>query len=346
MNNLPGFLLLCSLLLFSDDLYSAPEDPPLQNSYQSTIARESLIIGSADAAQKVPALIRRGEAYRAAGHFREARSDLQKAVALAKEAGSGVLEAAANYALGTLLFQQQKDAAAQKHLQAAKEQAERLHKPQLVAAAANTLGSVYADQKLPERAAGCYRDALRTAEEIRDAGLIVAVRINLARLRDTSKQEQLDEAWKAAGEVPERRERAELLLGIAGESSRSGGKTMRLFAYKVLREVLDITDAATTPRLHSLANGELGALYEQEGRMPEAQVMTERAIMDAQQISSDDLLLRWQWRLGRLYRAQGDRNRAISAYRQAIHHLEAIRTDIPVTYQGGRSSFRETLAPI
>ncbi|MFT3817813.1 MAG: CHAT domain-containing protein [Rubrivivax sp.] len=50
-------------------------------------------------------------------------------------------------------------------------------------------------------------------------------------------------------------------------------------------------------------------------------------------------------RAGRLAHALGRDDLALAAYRRAVEHVEAVRSDIPVQYLDGRSSFRQTLEP-
>ena len=57
-------------------------------------------------------------------------------------------------------------------------------------------------------------------------------------------------------------------------------------------------------------------------------------------------LIDLEWLLAQLFEHENNIPEAIAAYRRAVTHIENIRLDIPVTYEKGRSSFRDTLAPI
>lgn len=98
------------------------------------------------------------------------------------------------------------------------------------------------------------------------------------------------------------------------------------------------------PRLLALHYAEMGRWFEIEQEVDVSLDYTELAIRTVP--DAHDLAYGWEWRLGRLFEQQGDQLAAINAYRRAARHVEAIRQDIPVTYSEGRSSFRETLAPI
>ncbi|HVO70271.1 MAG TPA: CHAT domain-containing protein, partial [Aggregatilineaceae bacterium] len=105
-------------------------------------------------------------------------------------------------------------------------------------------------------------------------------------------------------------------------------------------------DAGQQPRLRAEALGGLAQLYEDQKRDGEALRLNLQAIQSAQSIKAHDLLLELEWRQGRLHRALNQLPEALVAYQHAVEHIEAIRQDIPVEYQGGRSSFRETLEPV
>ncbi len=92
--------------------------------------------------------------------------------------------------------------------------------------------------------------------------------------------------------------------------------------------------------------GLLGMLYEADERYPEALTLSSQALQLAQQASAQDLLLLYEWQAGRLYHKLAQQEAAIDSYRRAINHVEAIRQDIPVRYQDGKSSFKELLEPL
>lgn len=108
----------------------------------------------------------------------------------------------------------------------------------------------------------------------------------------------------------------------------------------------EAVDKSKFARLYSLTSGELGSSFEGYGLTYKAIRFTEEAILAAQSITAHDLLIKWEWQLGRLFSKKGFTERAISAYRRAIWHIESVRMDIPIVYKDGKSSFRSTLAPV
>lgn len=295
------------------------------------------------------ALIRRGEAYRVLGHYHVAKADLEEAQTNAHKTGNLMLEVVATQALGHLYFQQRDFSLAEDLLHTSCKQARQLELFDVAAVSGNMLGSIEFERGQKEKAEASFRDALSLAQRSNDHGLIAAVHRNLARLvgNEDAALHELRVAREAVGSVEEPYERAELLLGIAVEAQKSvKGDAGVGFAHEALREVERIADDLDNPRLQSLVAGYLASLYKQQGRPVEARVLYERAIRRAQPIAAHELLMEWEWQLGRLLRAQDDHTRAIEAFRRAAYHLQSIRQDIPIEYHNGRSSFRETWAPI
>ena len=314
----------------------------------AAVARWSAGLAGAEGKERVQGLLERGEAYRTLGHYRDAEADFREALEGAKRAGEPLLEAVAMQSLGYLVFLQGDPARGETLLRSALEKAEALDRPSLVAVCANRLGDVLVGVDRREEALASYRKALELAEEAGDATQETTARLNLARvLRGEGAKEELRMARETAASVPSAGERAWLLLGIAAEARQIWTSDQGIgFAYDALKEAFSLATEAGSDRLLSLAAGRLGALYEDRGRRDEALRLTEQAIASAQRARAHDLLLQWEWQLGRILRAQGHKEKAVAAYRRAVYHIQAIRHDIPIRYQGGRSSFRETLAPI
>ena len=306
---------------------------------------------------RIEALVRRGEAYRGLGHLRDAAVDFGAALALARAADEPVLTIIAAQSLGYIHFLQHDPVRAEPLLRQALDMATARKSAALAASSANRLGGLMFGQNNRPEAERFYRIALENVKAAADPGLEAAIWRNLAHVLADENQamEALDAAQKAAAAVPSILERAERLLEIAAEARlHKGHRSALAVAYARLIEAhalltqapLSMEDNPAAARLSSLAAGELGGLYEGQARFQEARDLTEAALSAAQRHNDHALLLRWEWQLGRLLRQKGGQPQAIAAYRRAVAHIEAIRQDIPIQYQNGRSSFRETLAPI
>ena len=311
--------------------------------WSATIARRDT-----PEAERVEALIQRGETYRALGRYPDAEADLLQALAKSRAAGLDSLEVVALQALGQVDAQQQRTTQADERLHAALDRARRLANPTLIAASANALGNLRFEQGASVEAGRLYHEALQQAERVDDPALRATIRINLARQSPGPAQalRELQSARTLANQVASTGERVELLIALAQVAPRSApGVQGQTLARESLSAAVELASRAGLERAESQALGGLSELAEDGGQTTEARRLTEQAITAAP-IDAYDLRYQWEWRLGRLLRDQGDRRRAIAAYRRAVDHLQHIRNDIPVEYAEGRSSFRETLEPL
>ena len=76
--------------------------------------------------------------------------------------------------------------------------------------------------------------------------------------------------------------------------------------------------------------------------------LTRRAAFVAQQAQMPEALYRWEWQTGRLLKAQGKIEAAMTAYRRAVQTLQPIRSDVSLGYGNAatRLSFRESDGPL
>jgi CHAT domain-containing protein len=222
----------------------------------------------------------------------------------------------------------------------------------LLIASRLTLQADLARQRGNRRAAqNGYRQALAALRDEADAGMRVSILLKLARSLEQTDliRQQLQLAGSLLAEDMPPPERAGLQLELADLWQTLPGQGQCRspeVARRLLQQAHETAQGTEDARLRSLAAGRLGACLEAAGETAAALRWTALAILDGQAVGADDLLLRWEWQLGRLSRAQGDQAAALAAYRRAVAHIAAIRQDIPITYQDGKSSFRETLAPI
>ena len=99
-------------------------------------------------------------------------------------------------------------------------------------------------------------------------------------------------------------------------------------------------------RNESFALGSLGQYYERQEQPQPAIQTTQQALMLAQSINAADLAYRWQWRLGRLLKQQGDQERAIVAYSEAVRSLQALRRDLVAINREVQFSFQAQVEPV
>ena len=99
-------------------------------------------------------------------------------------------------------------------------------------------------------------------------------------------------------------------------------------------------------RAESYAIGSLGEVYEQNSQWQEAQDLTQQALFLAQQIDAPDIAYLWQWQLGRLLKARGNIESAVSAYDAAVVSIQSLRSDLVAVNREVQFNFRDRIEPI
>ena len=306
-----------------------------------------------EAGRLVQLLLQRAEHSRAAGFLRDAQPDIREAVDISAQTDSAALQSLSMSALGQLY--------------------------------ATPVGNTALIGNWPDPEP-LFTDSLKLANDSGDAALIALVQSRIAAWQHTEGQYELaltsyQQSYKAASSVSNANLQTQALIGVARAQSalkqsteavatlEQAAETARLLLpqtqassnlaiIEVARDLpggsnvwataLETNDGLkeqiTDARLLASHYGEMGRWFGQEKETEVSLDYTELAIMTAP--DAHDLAFDWEWRLGRLFELQNNQLAAINAYRRAARHVEAIRQDIPVTYSEGRSSFRETLAPI
>ncbi len=293
--------------------------------------------------------MRRGEAYRALGHYEKAQADYSAALDKAKIADLPLLEIVAAQSSGYIYFLQQNLDDAKPLLRSAFENAKKLDQPALAASCANRLGIVLVNQGQPQNAEKLYLEALDLNRKETDPVLDATLYCNLAEIETdhTAAFTHLLKAHKITNTIASPYEKVTLLLSIAARAKSKDLDDQWLeFRYDTLNLALSLAVDGGFTRLISLAAGKMGTLYERRGKFKDALTLSEQAFGAARTIGAHELLLQWEWQRGRILRVQGHRKKAIAAFWRAIYHIQAIRQDIPSDYRDGCNSFRQTLSPI
>ena len=162
-------------------------------------------------------------------------------------------------------------------------------------------------------------------------------------------------ALKAGRQVASDSERARILCAVGRAMEQVESALPQRDAAEWRRDALDADAAAlaaansTNDRLTaSYALGQIGHLYEVEGRLVEALEATRRATLLAESQRSPYALYRWQWQTGRLLAAEGKEQDAIAAYQSAVTTLQPLQNDLVFGYgnHGPEGTFRESVAPV
>ena len=314
----------------------------------------ALLVGIAQA-DPIHDLINQGQRAVSEGYYREAKIQFTQAHELATANKDDYHRLVSQSLLGHIAIQQQQFELAEQLLTEALQAIPGEVWPELRARLALYLGKLH--QRLNHVGlAEAYLHRAASTSKLAQAWLLaVSSDIHLAQLFIDQGDQQL--AWqhlKQAHEVlkgfTEPADTPELWLNLGYQAQQLTAdqqvpEQLEL-AYAALSRARQLAEKNQQTSTEILALTYLGGLYEDHNKPQAALQLTIRAINLAQRHNNHDLLIDLEWRLGRLYSQQNQINEAISAYRRAVSHIEAIRIDLPITYKDGRSSFRETLAPV
>jgi CHAT domain-containing protein len=307
--------------------------------------------------QQSEALTHLAQADQALGQYQEALSSLTLALTLAKQAGDQTQIASALHSLGNIYIATGSAENADRSFSEALGLAKQSQNPGLSAAILNDLGNLYTIQKRYPEALAAYQESLTLAQTAGNQALVMRAQINAATA--SLQNGQYPEAKTLLDRAADQSQKLEpshdtayglVTIGVTYRTlhahlpDSSGALSQR--AFNTLSEAARMAENISDQRAASYAWGYLGALYEDERRYQDALQLTQRATFAAQQVNAPESLYRWQWQTGRLLKAQGQVEEAITAYRGAVSSLQAIRHGMPISYGSAQTSFRESVGPV
>lgn len=301
-----------------------------------------------DSTVLVAALGSLGNAYRLLGDYDAARKNLEASLQLAQDRQAVAYQAPVLESLGILhsslaqvsdrqadLAQQSGDTPVAERLrQQAQQSAQRAQtyleqgialantQPDAAAALRSQLAliPIYTRLQSATQSAATWQDAYQRWQTLPDSRDRVYAAIDLARLL----QPQAPSSW---------------LQCLPGDRAPQ--------ADPLLRQAVAIARRLKDDRAASFALGELGRLYECQGKLAEALDFTQQARLAAEQaLNAKDSLYLWEWQTGRILRQQGQTPTAIAAYGRAVNTLQSIRGDILTAARDVQFDFRDTIDPI
>jgi len=209
------------------------------------------------------------------------------------------------------------------------------------------LGNLAALRKRQQEAERYYMEARTLAAD--QPATRLAIDLNRARLAaETERLAQLESLLPAIVRLPDSPAKASLYLNLGIQARKLGGAGLPV-AYVSLSQARRLLTPAGNSRALVEALDALAQLYEDQGRADDALYLTREALAAEKSLppgSVADLTINLEWRQGRLLRAVRQDDLALAAYQRAVDQIEAIRQDIPIEYEDGRSSFQATLGPI
>jgi len=215
------------------------------------------------------------------------------------------------------------------------------------AAVALDLGNLSLLRRNAGDAGRYYEETVRLSGD--GSALSLSAQLNLLRLSPpperANKLGLLLPKIAAVGDVGVR---ARLALNLGGQAL-SLGKAGLALAFRSLDGARRLLADAGNSRLRVETLDALAQLYEEQGRAEDALRLTQQAVAVAGDLAPGvvgDLAINLEWRQARLQIAVGREDLALAAYQRAVVHIERLRQDIPIEYDDGRSSFRQTLEPV
>ncbi|AFZ02482.1 CHAT domain-containing protein [Calothrix sp. PCC 6303] len=89
-----------------------------------------------------------------------------------------------------------------------------------------------------------------------------------------------------------------------------------------------------------------GQIYNYTSEWNEAKKLADKSLNIARQLQADDIIAQSAWQVGKLYKQQGNRAEAISAYIEAVKSLKALRSDLVAVNSDVQFSFKESVEPV
>jgi CHAT domain-containing protein len=209
------------------------------------------------------------------------------------------------------------------------------------------LGNLAALRMRTKDAERYYVEARTLAKDKPEIQLLVG--LNLARLApDKERLAQLASLLPAVGKLADSPTKAQLYINL-GIQARGLGSAGLQTAYRSLDQARRLLAPGGNNRDLVEDLDALAQLYEDQGRNDDALYLTREALAAGKSLAPNsvaDLAINLEWRQARLLRAAKQDDLALAAYERAVDQIDAVRQDIPIDYEDGRSSFQSTLGPI
>ena len=287
---------------------------------------------------EVEALVGLGNAYQAMGQYRLSAETSKQAMAVAEKTGNREILLLAKSSFGSAAACGQESGPAERNLRECLALAEAGTNRAVTGFIWSNLGNALAAQGKTAEALEAFDKAGNLGLQTKDHLLAGKAFANAAALATGADAVRWNEAALVeAGELPASHEQALLWLRIGRTYSSLHQLTPAEQSY---RRALTMGEKLGDLRARTYALGYLGQLCETQKDFVKALELTRQAAFVAQQLQSPEALYRWEWQTGRVLKAQGEREKAVAAYRRALQSLGAIRQDL------APGSFRESVGPL
>jgi CHAT domain-containing protein len=306
--------------------------------------------------EEIKSLILLSHAYQHIGFYGEAQLNLDKAMTTAEKTGSRKQMASVLGSLGNLYIATGPKDKALEYLDRGLSLARQEKDELLVAAILNNRGNLFASEKRYADALETYNGSVVSAENSGHQGLIAKGLSNAAMVaaddgRNALAHPLADRALDVLAKMEDTGEKAYLLTNVGltyerlSKAAGAEGKPFVVRPAKAFEQAIQTAENIGDSRALSYAAGYMGRLLE-AGDDQKSLDLTRRAVYAAQLADAPESLYLWQWQAGRLLKKAGQRDDAITAYKNSIYTLRSIRQEMSTCYGGPAVSFRESVEPI
>ncbi|MDF5733244.1 MAG: CHAT domain-containing protein, partial [Rhizonema sp. PD38] len=215
----------------------------------------------------------------------------------------------------------------------------------------SSLGKNASDLQNPEAALNYFEDAEKAATNPDEA-----LQARLARFKLLVDYNKLEYAIKLAPQL--RQQLAELppshnslyaTINFVATLNKLE-KPNQILPRKDLAELMAVTVKSAQKiqdaRAEAHALYQWGQLYSRTSQWSIAKELADKSLNIARQLQADDIIAQSAWQVGKLYKQQGKRPEAISAYTEAVKSLKALRSDLAAVNPDVQFSFRESVEPV
>lgn len=286
--------------------------------------------------------LNQAKALQALGFYRRAKTLLEQVVALQQAQPASALQVNSLLDLGNLLRLIGEYPAAQVVLERASGVAQQLNSPPALQTAFLYLGNTFLAQQQLQQALDYFDRAAAIAAPLQLTAQLRQLRLLYQLQRQPEAERlltQLQTHWQT---LPLDQQsiygRIELAALLPPTRERQ--------AAQLLAMAVTVAHTLGDRRAESYAIGRLGQLYEQTRQFAMARSLTRQALNLARSIHVPEISYQWEWQLGRILQAEGDRPGARVAYSAAVDTLQTLRRDLMALGQDVQFSFREQVEPV
>ncbi|MGF2036844.1 MAG: CHAT domain-containing protein [Nostoc sp. CmiVER01] len=289
--------------------------------------------------------INQAQALRVAGFYRRSLNILNELSQKLISQPDSIVKVTALRSLGNVLQQLGELESSQKNLQQSLEIAQRLQLPLEISLTEFSLGNTARSLSNIKEAIAHYENAAKIAPNplTKVQALINQLSLFVENERITEAKSLIPTIQSQLPNLPTNQAGIYARINFAQTLTTIGNKKD---IAEILATSVQQAKIIGDERAQSYALGSLGEVYEQNQQLQEAQDLTQQALFLAQRIDASDIAYRLEWQLGRLLKAQGNTEAAISAYDAAVTSLQSLRSDLVAVNRDVQFNFRDRIEPL